>query len=496
MEQLRRFELEEVVRSLTEGVILIEPDQSITFANPAALSMHGVGDVGELGQSVNEYRSRFILRYRNNHLVKPSEYPIERVLSGQSFDEVIVEVERRDVPEQRWTHRIRSLVVNDPKGEPDCLALVIADVTEQFQAEDRFERTFAANPAPALICRLADQTFIKVNQGFLEMTGFERDAVLEQTLSDIDVFRQADQRNLALRKLQLGETIPQMEAYLELPGGTDKLVIVAGQPLEVDEAACMLLTFADLEPRRLAMSALKQREEQIAKLFRLAPAPMSLWRRHDRRFLDINEAFCTVTGYRARDIVGQSSDQVSLWTDDDSRSRFHDAIALKGSVTGFETRIRRKDGDELIVLVSADTVVIDDAECLLCAFQDVSTRKQTEAELMRAIEAVMSDASWFSQAVIDKLAALKAPARSDRSPMPSGTADLSAREREVLERLCRGLDDPSIAADLGVSRHTVRNHVASLFRKIGVNRRSDAVVWARDRGFGTDQLHKTRKRRR
>jgi DNA-binding NarL/FixJ family response regulator len=141
-------------------------------------------------------------------------------------------------------------------------------------------------------------------------------------------------------------------------------------------------------------------------------------------------------------------------------------------------------------------VVIDDAECLLCAFQDVSTRKQTEAELMRAIEAVMSDASWFSQAVIDKLAALKAPARSDRAFMPSGTADLSAREREVLERLCRGLDDPSIAADLGVSRHTVRNHVASLFRKIGVNRRSDAVVWARDRGFGTDQLHKTRKRRR
>ena len=43
----------------------------------------------------------------------------------------------------------------------------------------------------------------------------------------------------------------------------------------------------------------------------------------------------------------------------------------------------------------------------------------------------------------------------------------------------------AIAARLGLSRNTVRNHVARLYAKIGVNRRSGAVVWGRERGMGT-----------
>ena len=36
---------------------------------------------------------------------------------------------------------------------------------------------------------------------------------------------------------------------------------------------------------------------------------------------------------------------------------------------------------------------------------------------------------------------------------------------------------------LNLSKHTIRNHIASLYSKIGVNRRAAAVIWARERGF-------------
>ena len=55
----------------------------------------------------------------------------------------------------------------------------------------------------------------------------------------------------------------------------------------------------------------------------------------------------------------------------------------------------------------------------------------------------------------------------------------------MLEGICRGASDGKIATELGVSLSTVRNHVASLYRKIGVNRRSAVVVWGRERGIGT-----------
>ena len=493
----KRHELEQVVMALTEGVLLIEPDQRVVFANRAALAMHSVESLADLGETTDAYRSNFVLKYRNNDLLKPAEYPIERVVAGEAFDEVIVQVVPQHRPDQTWVHRIRSLVITNADGKPDCLVLVVADVSDQFEAEDRFEKTFAANPAPAVICRLADQRFVKVNEGFLEMTGFTRDQVLGRTLRDIDVLERAERREEALRSLTAGESIPQMEARLTVPKDAERLVVVAGQPLEVDDDACMLFTFVDLEQRRMVEAALQESEERMAALFRLAPVSMSVSRRDGHVVLDINEAFTATTGYDPQDLVDRRTDDVRLWADPEGRKQFERAVKRSGRVGAFETRLRCKDGEEIDALVSAEVALIRGESCVLCAFQDISSRRRNEAELMQAIEAVMSDASWFSRAVVEKLAALRAPARfgTPSDPTPA-IADLTPRERDVLARMCRGQDDPTIAAELGVSRNTVRNHVAALFRKLGVNRRSAAIVWARDRGFGEEAAPKRVKQRR
>ena len=63
-------------------------------------------------------------------------------------------------------------------------------------------------------------------------------------------------------------------------------------------------------------------------------------------------------------------------------------------------------------------------------------------------------------------------------------AELTAREREVLHFLARGLDNRQIGAELQISEKTVRNHVSSIFAKLGVATRARAVVAARDAGYG------------
>jgi len=60
------------------------------------------------------------------------------------------------------------------------------------------------------------------------------------------------------------------------------------------------------------------------------------------------------------------------------------------------------------------------------------------------------------------------------------SADLSPREREVLERAAFGSSNGQIAADLGVTVNTVKFHLASIFRKLGVaNRTAAATAWVR-----------------
>lgn len=114
-------------------------------------------------------------------------------------------------------------------------------------------------------------------------------------------------------------------------------------------------------------------------------------------------------------------------------------------------------------------------------------------QLIAAIEAVMQDTSWFSQTVIEKLANLRRPQHSETL---SKTDDLTARERDVLGLICQGLADKEIAVQFALSNSTVRNCVSALYRKIGVKRRSAAVIWANERGFTVTHAPSPGNRRR
>lgn len=64
--------------------------------------------------------------------------------------------------------------------------------------------------------------------------------------------------------------------------------------------------------------------------------------------------------------------------------------------------------------------------------------------------------------------------------LPKPAIELSGRERDVLGRIARGLSNKQIASELGIAERTVKVHVGSLFRRIGVADRTSAALWARD----------------
>jgi PAS domain S-box-containing protein len=485
VEGVDRHELRQIIAGLSEGVILVEPDQTITYANEAALAMHGAETVDELGETVDAYRERFALRYRNNHT--PNHYPMERVVSGERFHDVIVDVKRTDQPDVDFVHSLRSLVATDREGKPSCLALILKDVSEQFDAEKRFETTFNANPAPAVICRLSDLRHVKVNLGFLEMTGYTRDAVIGRSVYEVDVLAGARNRDLAISRLNGGGTIPQMEACLDLPDGGSRYVIVAGQPIELGDEPCMLFTFADLDLRRKAETALRQSEERFAKAFNLTPVPTLLARADDFAVTGVNEAFTRVFGYGADKVSGRSPADLGLWVHEAARIKFESAVARTGYVLGLEVCLKHEDGTNLDCLVSAERVEIGSEPFALMVLQDITERKRSEREMFEAVEAVMADTSWFSRGLIEKLANLRRPGADHKDGI---VPNVSVRERQILDLICQGLGDDAIAKRLNLSRNTVRNHSASLYRKLDVHKRSEAIVWGRDNGFPSTQTSK------
>ncbi|MFT3802549.1 MAG: PAS domain S-box protein [Burkholderiaceae bacterium] len=479
--QVDRSQLQQLIAGLSEGIVLLDTDGRIVWANAHALSMHDVDSLDKLGGSVRGYAKRFALHYRNHRALAARQYPLARLQAGETFDDVVVQLSRPDDAEFKRVLQMRGLVLVDADGRPESLVLVLTDQTERFNAEDRFERTFAANPAPALICRLSDLRYVKVNRGFTELSGLTGDALIGRSAYEYDVLAGAADREQAIENLHAGRTIKQTEALLRVADGTDRLVIVAGQPLEIGDGPCMLFTFMDLEPRRQAELAQRQTEERFAKAFRLAPVPMMIFQCDELRTLAVNDAFCESTGLSSEQALARTMPELGIWADDAQTRRAIAELRAHGAAKDREIAFLSRSGDRLEGLLSAESATIDAHRCLLCVLQDITERKRSEAELMTAIDAVMQDASWFGRSVIEKLAQLRSPSPPGDTGRP--VARLTRREREVLELLCEGLDNGQIAERLHRSLNTVRNHVATLYAKIGVHRRDAAVVWARDRGI-------------
>ncbi|WHZ20381.1 MAG: Sensory box transcriptional regulator, LuxR family [Rhodanobacteraceae bacterium] len=475
-----RRQLQQIIAGLTDGVMLLDPDRSIVWVNEAAIAVHGCIRAEELGANATQYRKRFSLKYRNNHRLTAKQYPIERVLAGETFSDVLVEVARKGDADFHSTQQVRGMALTNANGEVESLALVIKDVTERFSAEERFERTFAANPAPAVICRLRDLRYIKTNPGFLTMTGYERDQVIDRRFRELDVLDHAENREEAIRSLRGWLTIPQQEAVIRQADGKQKFVIVAGQPIEVGDEQCMLFTFIDLEARKRAEMSLRESEERFSKAFRLAPVPMIVFALRDMRALTINDAFTAITGYAIADLQGRTVEDIGLSGDVAAMRALVARLNRREDIRNEELPVRTREGAIIDCLLSADTVMIQGEPCVLCVIQDITERKRSEMDLVSAIEAVMKDTSWFSHTVMEKLAQLRRP---DGSGAKAELATLTPREKDVLGLICKGLSDAEIAAALKLSRNTVRNHVATLYGKIGVNRRSAAVVWGRERGM-------------
>jgi DNA-binding NarL/FixJ family response regulator len=103
----------------------------------------------------------------------------------------------------------------------------------------------------------------------------------------------------------------------------------------------------------------------------------------------------------------------------------------------------------------------------------------TREDLVRAVRVVAAGEALLAPSVTRRLIAEFGVLRRSAAPIPiAGLNSLTAREREVLAHMARGLSNAEIAAALVVSEHTVKTHVASILAKLQVRDRVQAVIVA------------------
>jgi DNA-binding NarL/FixJ family response regulator len=103
-----------------------------------------------------------------------------------------------------------------------------------------------------------------------------------------------------------------------------------------------------------------------------------------------------------------------------------------------------------------------------------------QEEVVRAITTVAHGGAVFGPALAVRIAQFF----SGRAAREEAFPQLTAREREVLDLVAAGRSNPQIASTLYLSPKTVRNTVSTIFAKLQVADRAQAIVAARDAGLG------------
>jgi DNA-binding NarL/FixJ family response regulator len=102
--------------------------------------------------------------------------------------------------------------------------------------------------------------------------------------------------------------------------------------------------------------------------------------------------------------------------------------------------------------------------------------------MVRAIRSIAAGESLFSPSVASRVLAFFG---NVRPVAPTAFPTLTARERDILHLLAQGRSNAAIANELSLSVKTVANNVSTIFGKLQVADRAEAIVRAREAGLGT-----------
>jgi DNA-binding NarL/FixJ family response regulator len=146
-------------------------------------------------------------------------------------------------------------------------------------------------------------------------------------------------------------------------------------------------------------------------------------------------------------------------------------------------RIRAETPHTRVVMLSVSADEGDVDEAILAGASGYLLKGAPVDDIVSGIAAAARGEALLSPAVAGSLLARIGASQAAAERAPSAAVRLTARERDVLELMAAGRDNPQIAEELFISVQTVKNHVSNILAKLEVENRIQAAVYAVRRGL-------------
>ncbi|MGH7913595.1 MAG: PAS domain S-box protein, partial [Candidatus Binataceae bacterium] len=298
----------------------------------------------------------------------------------------------------------------------DALAHSAAIMAEREMAERRLRegeamlrKIFDAAPDNIAITRMSDGAMLEVNREFLK-TGYTREEVLGISTARLGRWSRPMLRKL-IRELNTHGVVRNFETELRNKDGRLVPSLVSATLVELGGEQCVIsmgrditelkktqheLTHAretlsiDVHELEASRRRLASSEDKLRKVLAATGDTITLSRLKGGRYLDVNQAFCDITGYTREETLGRSALEMGLWPNLGQLGNLIRVLKTEGRARNLECKFRIRDGRLVEHLLSASLIELDGETCIVAATRDVSDLKRTEDQL-RAAQRKLSD---------------------------------------------------------------------------------------------------------
>ena len=151
-------QLEAVLTSMTDGLVVSDLDGNVLAMNPAALTMLGYHTPDEIRRPLHEFADTLALTTPDGRELGVDEWPLSRALRGETFSDFEVNMRRRDTG-RAWAASFGGTPVRGRTGEAILAIVTMHDITAIKQAQRR--AAFLADAGAILASSLEVQTTLK-----------------------------------------------------------------------------------------------------------------------------------------------------------------------------------------------------------------------------------------------------------------------------------------------------------------------------------------------
>jgi PAS domain S-box-containing protein/putative nucleotidyltransferase with HDIG domain len=278
-------------------------------------------------------------------------------------------------------------------GGKQFVLSVARDITKRKQAEEELQtseakyRTIFENTGTAALIVEEDTTISLINREFETLSGYAkgeiegkkswREFFTKEYLDDMIRYHN-------LRRADPDSAPKQYEtAFITRKSDVRQVILTLSMIPETKQSIAFLI---DISGIKRAEAELRFSEERFSKAFNTSPNPMTISTFPDGRYIDVNEAFLQVFGYRREEVVGFKRSELNVWENPENLKRIAQNLHEKKSFRNLETSVCTKSGELRIGLISADIIDISGSEYVLLVFNDITERKLGEEALKQSEE--------------------------------------------------------------------------------------------------------------